>query len=262
MNESSNLKANTKLDQHFLKNLKYVDIELKAANIQKNETILEIGPGPGIITKELIKLSKKVVAVEYDARFVTHILQNYPDVEIIKGDAVKVEFPKFDKCVSNLPYSISSPIIMKLGKLNKFAVLMLQKEFALRLVAKPGEKNYSRLSLMANYFFVPEYLVSVPKTAFSPKPKVESAIVRLIPRLDRPKVKDEALFFKVTEALFIHKNQNTRKSFYNSRHYFEMDKETAKKFVLDIPHNDKRVKTLSLENVVEITDWVYDKLEL
>ncbi|MCK4967409.1 MAG: ribosomal RNA small subunit methyltransferase A [Candidatus Aenigmarchaeota archaeon] len=261
MKELSNIKANIKLDQHFLKNRKYMDIELEAANIQKNEVILEIGPGPGIITKELLNLSKKVVAVEYDWRFVVHIKETFPDVELIKGDAVKVEFPKFDKCVSNLPYSISSPIIMKLGKLGKFAVLMLQKEFALRLVAVPGDKNYSRLSLMANYFFVPEYIVSVPRTAFSPKPKVESAIVRLVPRTDRPKPKDEDLFFKVAEALFIHKNQNTKKSFYNSRHYFDMDKETAKKFVLDIPHSDKKVKTLNIENVVKIADWVYNGLK-
>ncbi len=260
MQEVPNIRAIKKLDQHFLKNRKFVEIELKAADIKKTETVLEIGPGLGVITEELVKTAGKVVAVEYDKRFAEHIRENYPKVNLITGDAVKVDFPDFDKCVSNLPYSISSPIIIKLGKLGKFAVLMLQKEFAERLIAKPGEKNYSRLSLMANYFFVPEYIKTVPKEAFRPKPKVESAIVRLTPKMDKPKPKDEDIFFKVAEALFCHKNQKAKKAFINSRHFFKLEKEKAKELAVEIPHAEKKVKDLTLEDVVEIGDWILNKL--
>ncbi|MCK4551266.1 MAG: ribosomal RNA small subunit methyltransferase A [Candidatus Aenigmarchaeota archaeon] len=251
------LRAIKKLDQHFLKNRKFVELELEAADIKKTETVLEIGPGPGVITEELVTRAKKVVAIEYDRRFAEHIRENYPKVELICGDAVKVDFPDFDKCVSNLPYSISSPIIIKLGKLGKFAVLMLQKEFAERLIAKPGERNYSRLSLMANYFFVPEYIKTVPKEAFRPKPKIESAIVRLTPKMDKPKPKDEEMFFKVAEALFCHKNQKAKKAFINSRHFFKLDKEKAKELAVEMPNAEKKVKDLTLEDVVEIGDWMF-----
>jgi len=174
--------------QHILVDKRYLYKIVRYADLSYNDTVLEVGCGTGLLTRLLLKNAKTVYGIEVDSRFV-NLLQKKFSTEIesgrfvlIKGDALKVEFPKFDKFVANIPYQISTPLTFKLFKHDfKLAVITYQKEFAERLVAKPGSKKYGRLSVVAKAYCKAEILDVIPPKAFKPKPKVESAIVRIVP---------------------------------------------------------------------------------
>ncbi len=252
-----NIHPKKSLDQHFLIDKVAIKKELDAAKIKKTETILEIGPGPGTLTKELIKQAKKVIVIELDSSLAAMLKKEFAgSIEIINADALKIEYPPFDKCVSNIPYSISGKLTMKLGELKKPAVLMYQKEFAERLVAKPGEKAYSRLSVMAQYYFTPEYITKVSKTSYYPVPKVDSAIVRLTPKKKNQKIKDAEIFKKTVSALFMHKNQKAKKALYHSRHMFNLDKAASKKITESMPEPETKVYQLDIDKIAQISNYM------
>ena len=190
------------------------------ANLSSDDVVLEIGAGIGNLTDLLAQRPKRVVAVERDGRFVKVLrerLGDRPNVELLHGDALRIELPEFNKVVSNLPYVISSDITFRLLD-HKFelAVLMFQREFAERLVAKPGSDDYGRLTVNAYYRADTELLEEVPPTAFFPQPKVTSAIVRLRPREPPFEVKNERVFINVVRALFQHRRQRVRNALYRS----------------------------------------------
>ncbi|KXB06426.1 hypothetical protein AKJ53_00375 [candidate division MSBL1 archaeon SCGC-AAA382F02] len=192
----------------------------KYADISKDETMLEIGPGIGNLTSFLVKDSEKVISVEKDERLVEALedrLGDSPNLEIIHGDILEIDFPNFDKIVSNLPYSISSPITFKLLEQDfDLGILMYQKEFAQRMAADPGSSEYSRLSVNVSYRAKIELLDEVPPSAFFPQPEVNSTIVRLEPR-ERPfKVKDEEVFFQVINGAFQQKRKKLKNGLYYS----------------------------------------------
>lgn len=252
-----NIHPKKNLDQHFLVDSNAIKKEIDAADIKKSETILEIGPGPGTLTRELIKLAKKVIVVELDTSLANLLKNEFHDtIEIINNDALKIDYPPFDKCVSNIPYSISGKLTIKLGEIGKPAVLMYQKEFAKRLIAKAGERDYSKISVMTQYYFTPEYIAKVPKTSYYPAPKVDSAIVRLIPKKKNPKVKDEKMFKKTVSALFCHKNQKAKKSFYHSRHMFSLSKDASKDVAENMPLKEKKVYELCQDEIISISNYI------
>ena len=146
----------TKLGQHFLINTAIAQKEIKQANIQSDDTVLEIGPGKGILTNLIAEKAKQVVAIEIDKKLYMSLKKAISEnVYLINADALKYDFndlPRFTKIISNLPFQISSPITFKFLKYDfKKAVLIYQKEFANRMFAKPGEKDYSRLSVGIYY---------------------------------------------------------------------------------------------------------------
>ncbi len=193
---------------------------MEYAEISSDDVVLEIGAGVGNLTLLLAQRAGKVVAVEMDRKLVKIVeerLSEHPNVELLCGDALRVEFPRFDKVVANLPYGISSDITFRLLEHKfKLAVLMFQKEFADRLVAEPGSSDYSRLTVNARYRASIELLDEVPPEAFFPQPKVTSAIVKLRPREPLFRVADEKLFFSVVRALFQHRRQRVRNALYHS----------------------------------------------
>jgi len=152
-------KMNTDLGQHILKNPGVALAIVEKANLKQSDTVLEVGPGTGNLTIKILERVKKVIAVEMDPRMAAELtkrVQGTPlekKLEIILGDVIKLEkLPYFDVCISNTPYQISSPLVFKLLALNpppRCAVLMFQREFAMRLVAKPGDKLYTRLTVNA-----------------------------------------------------------------------------------------------------------------
>lgn len=173
-----------KLGQHFLRDIRYAERAVEWAALRPTDTVLEVGPGKGVLTRLLAPRVAKLVAVELDPELAAGIaaaaLQN---LELLRGDAVQVDLPAFDACVSNLPYQISSPFLFRLLERDfRVAVLMVQKEFADRLVAKVGTSDYGRLSVNAQRRADVELLTRVPPGAFDPPPKVDSAIVRITPR--------------------------------------------------------------------------------
>jgi len=234
-----------KLGQNFLVDERVAARQIEYANLSKDDVVLEIGAGNGILTRKMAKIAK-VIAIEIDPRFID-ALKKIENVEVIHADALKVDFNKlnFNKVVSNLPYNISSPITFKLLS-SKFelAILMYQKEFAARLVAKPNTKDYSRLTVMAYMKADFELLEEVPPQAFRPIPKVSSYIVKVTPVEKRFDV-DEKLFERVTRALFMHRRKKIKNALMLANLYVE-----------NLPYEDYRVEQLSPEQIAYITKFI------
>ena len=168
-----------KLGQHFLNNEEVAKFISDAANLTGKETVVEVGPGKGMITKYLVKGAKKVIAIEKDKTLEPHLKDS--GAEIIYGDVLETGFPDCDIVVSNVPFYISSKLIFSLPR--KPAVLGLQKEFAEKMVTPAGESGYGRLSVSSQIRFKLELLKSFPPTVFSPPPRVWLSVIRLEPNM-------------------------------------------------------------------------------
>eukprot|EP00277_Geminigera_cryophila_P012129 CAMPEP_0179434128 /NCGR_PEP_ID=MMETSP0799-20121207/18445_1 /TAXON_ID=46947 /ORGANISM="Geminigera cryophila, Strain CCMP2564" /LENGTH=389 /DNA_ID=CAMNT_0021212603 /DNA_START=153 /DNA_END=1317 /DNA_ORIENTATION=- len=182
--------------QHFLCNPLIIQAIIDKADIKSTDIVLEIGPGNGALTAKLIEKAKKVIAIELDTRWAAELHKRFGQggaskLTVINQDVLKVDFPYFDICVANLPYQISAPFTNKLlmhRPLFRSAVLMYQREFALRLCAKPGDELYCRLSLNTALLAEVQHLIKVGKNNFKPPPKVESSVVRITPRGTPPPI--------------------------------------------------------------------------
>ncbi|EKM52324.1 uncharacterized protein PHACADRAFT_211596 [Phanerochaete carnosa HHB-10118-sp] len=180
--------------QHILKNPQTADTIVEKANLRPTDKVLEVGPGTGNLTVRILEKAKHVTAVEMDPRMAAELtkrVQGKPEqkkLEIMIGDFVKATLPYFDVCISNTPYQISSPLIFRLlshRPLFRIAILMFQREFAMRLVARPGTEPWSRLSANVQLYSKVDLVMHVGKNNFRPPPKVESSVIRLVP-LDPP----------------------------------------------------------------------------
>ncbi|MFC2691029.1 MAG: 16S rRNA (adenine(1518)-N(6)/adenine(1519)-N(6))-dimethyltransferase RsmA [Veillonella parvula] len=218
------IKMSKKLGQNFLIKRGIVDEIVHAAELTVGEPVLEVGPGIGTLTQGLAQSGADVTAIELDRRLLEVLdttLASYDNVRIIYGDVLKLDVPtimnhKPFKVVANLPYYITTPIIMSLleSKLPiERLVVMVQKEVALRMVAKPGTKDYGALSVAVQYYTEPDIVLDVPPKSFLPAPAVTSSVIRCILR-DKPPVDviDEKLFFCVVKAGFAQR----RKTFSNT----------------------------------------------
>ena len=236
--------------QNFLTDERVAQRHVDYANIEKGDRVLEVGPGLGILTNILVERSDDVTCIELDEILADYIEETYGDrITLIRGDAMKVDFPEFDRFVSNLPYSISTPVIFKLLE-HKFkkAVVMVQKEFAERMVADVGLPDYSRLTVNMFYRADCRILETVPASRFKPRPKVDSALVEIVPRPAPFKVLDERTFFKVTEVAFNHR----RKKIGTSLRSAGMIPKDA-----DISFLDDRIETLTPEEIGQLSDAVF-----
>ena len=218
------IKMSKKLGQNFLIKRGIVDEIVHAAELTVGEPVLEVGPGIGTLTQGLAQSGADVTAIELDRRLLEVLdttLASYDNVRIIHGDVLKLDVPmimnhKPFKVVANLPYYITTPIIMSLleSKLPiERLVVMVQKEVALRMVAKPGTKDYGALSVAVQYYTEPDIVLDVPPKSFLPAPTVTSSVIRCVLR-DKPPVDviDEKLFFRVVKAGFAQR----RKTFSNT----------------------------------------------
>lgn len=181
---------NKSFGQHLLKNPLIVNGIVEKANLRPSDVVLEIGPGTGNLTMKLLAACKKVVAIEVDPRMAAALQKRVASTEyarklqVLVGDCLKVDFPYFDVCVANTPYQVSSPLVFKLlahRPTFREAVLMFQREFALRLVARPGDPLYCRLSANCQLLSTVTHIMKVGKNNFRPPPKVESSVVRIKP---------------------------------------------------------------------------------
>lgn len=218
------IKMSKKLGQNFLIKRGIVDEIVHAAELTPGEPVLEVGPGIGTLTQGLAQSGADVTAIELDRRLLEVLdttLASYDNVRIVHGDVLKLDVPtimnhKPFKVVANLPYYITTPIIMSLleSKLPiERLVVMVQKEVALRMVAKPGTKDYGALSVAVQYYTEPDIVLDVPPKSFLPAPAVTSSVIRCVLR-DKPPVDviDEKLFFRVVKAGFAQR----RKTFSNT----------------------------------------------
>ncbi len=249
------IKPSKHFSQHFLVNKKISERIVNYAQLSKNDVVLEIGPGLGVLTKKMVEKAKNVFGIEKDKKLCEY-LKKIPNLTLIEGDALKTVFPKFDKIVSNLPYQISSPLTFKILEHDfKLGVLMYQKEFAERMTALSG-KDYSRLSVNIYYRAECKILETVPKNAFYPVPKVDSAVVLLKPRKPPFIVENESNFFKTVNALFSQRRKKIKNSLLNKWKKFADEKDKMEQIVEELKDKNKRPEELSPEELGELSDVI------
>ena len=226
--------AKKRFGQNFLTDQAVIASLVDAISPQKNQTIVEIGPGLGALTKPLLKKIDHLHVVEIDRDIVSWMQKEYANsnITIHNVDALKFDFSQLGnhlRVTGNLPYNISTPILFHL--LDNLAHIsdmhfMLQKEVVERMVAQPSTPAYGRLSVMLQYHLQMEYLITVPPQAFEPAPKVESAFVRCIPHAIKPDVADDYnSFYKVVLAAFSQRRKtirNTLKDFLEDDDFMQL----------------------------------------
>lgn len=263
-----NIKPTKSLGQNFLINESVVSDILDAAEISEEDLVIEIGPGLGAMTTEIANRAGNVVAVEIDKNLIPILhayLDSYGNVKIINNDILKIdinteiinEYRKASqqdlkvKVVSNLPYYITTPIIMKLleeGVEADAMIFMVQLEVAERMCANPGGKEYGALSVAIRYYAEPEMLFTVSPNSFVPQPNVDSAVVRLMVR-DRPYVEtsDRKIFFKTVKAAFGQRRKTLVNALSNSG-YFNISKERIREILISLGLNENvRGEVLTIE---------------
>jgi 16S rRNA (adenine1518-N6/adenine1519-N6)-dimethyltransferase len=253
-----------RLGQNFTVDLDMMQRLVSHASLTKDDVVLEVGAGFGFLTQLLSSECKKVVAVEVDPPLVSFLrkqLQSLQNVELIEGDILKVSLPFFNKVVSAPPYSISSPLLFRLLERNfDSAVLIFQKEFAERLAASVGTKDYGRLTVTIYYRADVGLLDDVPRTMFYPPPDVDSMMVRLKPRAPPFHVEDETLFFELVRTLFTQRNKKVRNALILFLRKRELSKEDAVKLADSIVYSTKRVRELAPEDFGILTNELLRKL--
>ena len=252
------IKLNKNLGQNYLIDKNKRDQIINFGNVTKDDVVLEIGTGIGTLTIELAKKAKKVIAIEQDEKICSILAKRLKDekidnVELINDDALKVEFPEFNKIISNLPYQISSPITFKFLDYDfDLAILMYQKEFAARMNGEVGTKDYSRLSAMLYFKCDVEKMTEVSNESFIPKPQIDSTVIKLTPKENTIDNEDFRIYSKFTKALFQHRNKKIRNALIDSRHIISnIDKKVLKKRLNEI--EDEKIQNYLKERVVVLS---------
>ena len=214
-------KMDKDLGQHILKNPGVANAIVQKAHLKQSDHVLEVGPGTGNLTVLILKAAKAVTAVEFDPRMAAELTKRVQGtaeakrLKILLGDVIKTELPRFDVCISNTPYQISSPLVFKLLSLSnppRSCILMFQREFAMRLFAKPGEKLYSRLSVNVQMWAKVTHIMKVGRNNFNPPPQVESNVVRIEPKQPRPQIAYDE-WDGLLRIAFVRKNRTLRAAF-------------------------------------------------
>lgn len=263
-----NFKFSKSLGQNFLVDDSVLNDIVSGADVNNEDFIIEIGPGVGTLTAQLLMKAKKVTSIELDNDLIPILKQELGEnenFELIHKDALKVDFnqligqEKSVKLVANLPYYVTTPIIVKLLKEGynfKSLTIMIQKEVAERINAEPDCKDYGSLSVLVQYYCNTSIIRRVPPTCFIPRPKVESIVIRL-DRLDEPRVKskDKNLMFEIVRAGF----NMRRKTLWNAAKTLKVSKENLEiAFQKSGIDPKRRAETLTLQEFATLSDCIYD----
>lgn len=264
-----NISANKSLGQNFLINDEVINEIIDSADIGKEDLVIEIGPGLGTLTNKLLEAAKKVIAIELDKRMITILNDRfslYNNFKLINEDVLKVNLKeliniegkdiKSVKVVANLPYYITTPIVMKLleDRLDIESItVMVQKEVAKRLVALPGDKLSGAITYAVNFYCKPEEIIEVPNSSFIPEPEVESEVIKLNLRKEPPvELKNEELFFKLIKASFMQRRKTLINGISNSG---IMSKEDIKGLLEKVGLNEKvRGEDLSMQDFANLVN--------
>jgi len=260
---------NTDIGQHVLKNPGVAQAIVDKADLKQSDIVLEVGPGSGNLTVKILEKAKKCIAVELDPRMaaeVTKRVQGTPSakrLDVVLGDVIKTDLPYFDVCISNTPYQISSPLTFKLLATSpspRVCILMFQREFALRLFAKPGDKLYSRLSVNAQMWAKIDHIMKVGKNNFKPPPAVESSVIRMVPKNPRPNISYEE-WDGLLRVCFVRKNKTLRASFLGTTSVIDLLESNYRTWCAqnDIPVEDGPPSTG--EALMEVDDPPVDEAE-
>lgn len=277
-----NLRPTKSLGQNYLIDNNILMGIVEASELTREDLVLEIGPGLGSLTTELAESAGMVVAVEIDKRLIpvlNHNLKEFSNIKIINGDIMKFnvveELSKIVtanggdfstaslKIVANLPYYITTPVVMKFLESSidaKTMVFMVQKEVADRMVAKPGTKDYGALSVAVQYYSKASVIIEVPPQSFIPQPDVYSSVVKLeIYKTPPVDLHDQELFFRVVKAAF-GQRRKTLVNAMNNAGYFNINKEELKEIIISkgIDEN-QRGETLSIVQFAQISNSIFEK---
>lgn len=266
-----------KFGQNFLIDTHVLDKIIASAHITKEDMVLEIGPGIGTMTQYLCENAREVIAVEIDKNLIPILendtLSSYDNITIINQDILKVDINKIVqernsgkpiKVVANLPYYITTPIIMGLFEAHvpiENITVMVQKEVADRMQSGPGNKNYGALSLAVQFYADPYIVANVPPNCFMPRPNVGSAVIRLTLHEDAPvKVKDERLMFRLIRASF-NQRRKTLVNGLNNSPEISLSKEVIMDSIKELGVSETiRGEALSLQQFASLSDIIYAKL--
>ena len=268
------IRANKALGQNFLINQNVVDKIVESSHITKEDLVIEIGPGLGTLTKELLEKAGKVICIELDKKMIkilTDRFSLYENFELIHGDVLKVRLNKMikeekekngfksAKIVANLPYYITTPIIMKLleDRLDLESItVMIQKEVADRLIAIPGEKETGAITYSVYYYATAEGIMEVPNDSFIPEPEVTSKVIKLTLRKEPPvEVKSRGVMFRIIKSAFMQRRKTLLNALTNTKVF--MSKEEGLKILKEL-HLDENVRAekLTLQDFAEITNKI------
>ena len=269
-----NIKANKSLGQNFLISEKVVEKIVQSSDIQKEDLVIEIGPGLGTLTKYLLEKAGKVICIELDSKMI-RILEDrfklYDNFEVLNQDILKVDLKtiiknekengkiKKVKIVANLPYYITTPIIMKLleEELDLESItVMIQKEVADRLIATPGKKDTGAITYSVFYYSIGEGILEVPKDSFIPEPEVTSKVIRLKIRNNPPvQVKDKAVMFKIIKRAFMQRRKTLLNALTNTKVF--NSKEEGIKILKDLTLEENiRAEMLTLQDFANLTNKI------
>mgnify|MGYP000924415129 CR=1 FL=1 len=247
-------------DQHFLVDQRAVGKIAGFVDVS-GRRVLEIGPGEGVLTRALLDRGARVVAVEVDPALVEELEIAFADeieegrLELVPGDAKKVDLPPFEIVVANLPYSVSSKITFRLLEIGfEVAVLMYQKEFAQRMIAKPGTPAVGRLSVMVQTYATVKPLLELSPNAFHPKPQVRSWVVRVTPHEPPYPIADRGVYADVVRVLFSHRRKTVRKGLRSGKD--SLPTEAIERAIADLPDDllQRRPEDLTLEEFALIAN--------
>jgi len=258
--------------QNFLIDAHVLEKIIRVAGVEKTDFVLEIGPGIGTMTQALAEAARQVAAVEIDAKLIpilAETLQGYDNVEVIHSDILKLDVKALAdqynegrpiRVVANLPYYITTPIIMGLfesGVPLKNITVMVQKEVADRMKASPGTKDYGALSLTVQYYAAPYLAANVPPNCFIPRPSVGSAVVCLTCHEEPPvSVADEGLLFRLIRASFNQRRKTLANGLHNSPE-LDFSKETIQNAIAALGHSPSiRGEALTLEQFAALCNWL------
>ena len=268
------IRANKALGQNFLINQNVVDTIVESSNITKKDLVIEIGPGLGTLTKELLEKAGKVICIELDKKMIkilTDRFSLYENFEIIHGDVLQIRLNKIikdekekngfqsAKIVANLPYYITTPIIMKLleDRLDLESItVMIQKEVADRLIAIPGEKETGAITYSVYYYATAEGIMEVPNDSFIPEPEVTSKVIKLTLRKEPPvEVKSRGVMFKIIKSAFMQRRKTLLNALTNTKVFMSKEEGLA---ILKELHLDENVRAekLTLQDFAEITNKI------
>lgn len=254
--------------QNFLIDSHVIEKIIRAAEITKDDVVLEIGPGIGTMTQYLAEAAGKVYAVEIDKNLLSVLdetLADYDNVTVINEDILKVDIKQLlgedaerVKVVANLPYYITTPIIMGLFENHipaKSITVMVQKEVAMRMQAGPGSKDYGALSLAVQYYANPYIVANVPPNCFIPRPGVGSAVIRLTRWSEPPiKVKDEKRLFALIRASFNQRRKTLQNGINNSPELHFTKEQVVEALTKMGLSESIRGEALTLEQFAELSD--------
>lgn len=269
-----NIKANKSLGQNFLINEEVVNKIVESSEISKEDLVIEIGPGLGTLTKFLLEKAKKVICIELDPKMITILndrFRLYSNLEIKNEDVLKVDLKnlikkekkvngvKNVKIVANLPYYITTPIIMKLleEELDLESItVMIQKEVADRLIAIPGEKNTGAITYTVYYYSIGEKVIEVQKNSFIPEPEVTSEVIKLTIRNKAPiNVKNKELMFNIVKNAFMQRRKTLLNSLNNSNIFSSKDEGAKILKEIELEENI-RAERLTLQDFANIADKI------